>query len=206
MLMPPSSTCCQVLHAFLPTYYYYSTPPHVKLFSESSFSPSICFHPSLSCTCKLPARRPNCLSRKIPLDPSLIEAPSATFLAYLLLTQAALTSIFGSLLDHSHIPPLQGRTTRLSQFVMYSLSGRQLLTCRYWAFGSRCPDIDVNNVQTCQYAHWDTGRLADFYEQRGTCYDWFHRRVCPFGVSCSYEHRDTGVIGLNQGSKSPRRL
>ncbi len=81
-------------------------------------------------------------------------------------------------------------------------SGRQLLTCRYWAFGPRCPDIDASNVQTCHYGHWDTGRLADFYEQRGTCYEWFHKRFCSFGVSCSYEHRDTGVIGLNQGGKS----
>ncbi|KAF7510110.1 hypothetical protein GJ744_007009 [Endocarpon pusillum] len=82
---------------------------------------------------------------------------------------------------------------------MHSLSGRQLLTCRYWAFGPGCPDVDAHNVQTCPYAHWDTGRLVDFYEQRGTCYDWFHKRVCPFGISCSYEHRDTGVMGLNQG-------
>ena len=89
---------------------------------------------------------------------------------------------------------------------MHSLSGRQLLTCRYWAFGPRCPDIDARNVQTCHYAHWDTGRLADFYEQRGTCYEWFYKRFCPFGVSCSYEHRDTGVMGLNQGRQFTHRL
>jgi hypothetical protein len=89
---------------------------------------------------------------------------------------------------------------------MQSSANRQLLTCRYWAFGSRCPDIGADDVQTCPYGHWDTGRLAGFYEQRGTCYEWFQKRACPFGASCSYEHRETGIMGLNQGSKSPLYL
>lgn len=84
---------------------------------------------------------------------------------------------------------------------MHMLSDRRLLTCRYWAFGPGCPDIGARNIQTCPYAHWDTGKLADFYEQRGTCYEWFCKRSCPFVAGCSYEHRDTGVMGLHQGSK-----
>lgn len=126
-----------------------------------------------------------------------------SYISYHLLSSFILCQIF------VHSPPalcsashLQGRAPQPSRYKMHTLSGRQLLTCRYWAFGPRCPDIDGSGVQTCRYAHWDTNRLADFYEQRGTCYEWFYKRFCPFGLNCSYEHRDTGVLGLSQGSKS----
>ena len=80
---------------------------------------------------------------------------------------------------------------------MHVISGRKLLTCRYWAFGERCPD----HVTDCPYAHWDTGRLSDYFEQRGTCWDWAHGDRCELGTRCLFEHRDTGMMGIKDGSK-----
>jgi hypothetical protein len=187
------------LHALL--------PPAVLLLnycqgpSISTFLPNYRFH--LPIFLRHSARLQACLPLKDAIDPSLIKpllpAPPTCFL--LIDTVSVISTV--TLLPHpTHPASVQSKYTLLSQLQMRSLSGRQLLTCRYWAFGTRCPDIDASDVQTCQYAHWDTGRLADFYEQRGTCYEWFHKRVCPFGVNCTYEHRDTGVMGLNQGCRS----
>ena len=86
---------------------------------------------------------------------------------------------------------------------MQTTSGRKLLTCRYWAFGPRCPNIDENGVDVCPYAHWDTGRLSHFYEQRGTCWYWTTNRGCYWGLACNFEHRHTGYMGVHHGSKSP---
>ena len=77
---------------------------------------------------------------------------------------------------------------------------RKLLTCRYWALGPSCPSI-IKGVDHCQFAHWDTGRLASPLEQRGTCLNFSQHGYCYKGGSCWYEHRDCGVTGLYQGSK-----
>ena len=76
---------------------------------------------------------------------------------------------------------------------------KKLLTCRYWALGPGCPNV-VNGIDSCEYAHYDTGRLASPFDQRGTCLEWSKLSYCP-KVACWYEHRHTGVTGLNQGSK-----
>ncbi|KIW10452.1 hypothetical protein PV08_11416 [Exophiala spinifera] len=73
-------------------------------------------------------------------------------------------------------------------------------TCRYWALGPACPNIDAFGTITCSYAHWDTGRLASHHQQRGTCIPWKYYGYCGRGVGCWYEHRDTGVDGLFQGT------
>jgi hypothetical protein len=78
---------------------------------------------------------------------------------------------------------------------------RKLQTCRYWALGPRCPNV-VNGIDECQYAHWDTGRLASSLEQRGTCLNFSQHGFCYRGDNCLYEHRNCGVTGLDQGSKS----
>ncbi len=85
--------------------------------------------------------------------------------------------------------------------ILQVLSGRKLLTCRYWAFGPGCPNIDHNGIDVCPYAHCDTGRLSNFYEQRGTCWWWATNRGCWWGPSCTFEHRDTGYMGVHDGSK-----
>ncbi|KAI1629206.1 hypothetical protein EDD37DRAFT_671023 [Exophiala viscosa] len=77
---------------------------------------------------------------------------------------------------------------------------KQLSTCRYWALGSRCPNIDAFGTNICQYAHWDTGKLAGHLEQRGTCIPWKYYGYCGRGAGCWYEHRRTGVDGLYQGT------
>ena len=89
---------------------------------------------------------------------------------------------------------------------MYDVSTSTLLTCRYWAFGPQCPDIDQNGTQRCRFAHWDTGRLSHFDDQRGTCRDWFYGRNCRFVANCMYEHRDTGMMGMGQGGKTTRNI
>ena len=76
-----------------------------------------------------------------------------------------------------------------------------LTTCRYWAFGSRCPEIDAQGVDLCEYAHWDTGYLASEMQQRGTCRYWLQGN-CKNGHACWYEHRNTGVDGMYQGCMS----
>ncbi|EXJ88013.1 hypothetical protein A1O1_04940 [Capronia coronata CBS 617.96] len=52
----------------------------------------------------------------------------------------------------------------------------------------------------CSYAHWDTGRLASHFQQRGTCMAWKVLGYCGRGGGCWYEHRLTGVTGLYQGT------
>lgn len=75
-----------------------------------------------------------------------------------------------------------------------------LRTCRYWALGPQCPNTDAFGTNVCAYAHWDTGKLASHFEQRGTCLSWRHLGYCGKGIGCWYEHRQTGVTGLFQGS------
>jgi len=77
---------------------------------------------------------------------------------------------------------------------------RSLFTCRYWALGPACPNLNSYGTDVCTFAHWDTGLLASDFEQRGTCRYWLQGR-CHKGESCWYEHRDTGVDGLYQGGK-----
>lgn len=85
---------------------------------------------------------------------------------------------------------------------MQAITGRKLLTCRYWAFGPRCPNIDAGGVDTCDYAHWDTGNLSNFYQQRGTCWYWANPKFgCWWGAACNFEHRETGYMGVHHGSK-----
>lgn len=81
----------------------------------------------------------------------------------------------------------------------------QLYTCRYWAFGSGCPNHDAEGVNLCLFAHWDTGRLASSFDQRGTCKFWL-RGNCRKGDRCFYEHRNTGVDAMWQGRKSKSLL
>ncbi|ETN41082.1 uncharacterized protein HMPREF1541_03017 [Cyphellophora europaea CBS 101466] len=82
---------------------------------------------------------------------------------------------------------------------MPSLTETRQYTCRYWALGPRCPDETRAGKITCDYAHFDTGTLASDQMQRGTCLTWAQRGVCH-GLNCPYEHRQTGVTGLFQGS------
>lgn len=77
---------------------------------------------------------------------------------------------------------------------MQVIAGRKLLTCRYWAFDPRCPNIDASGVDTCNYAHWDTGNLSNFYQQRGTCWYWLIPSSDVGGAqpaTSSIERRDT---------------
>ncbi|EXJ67695.1 uncharacterized protein A1O5_09041 [Cladophialophora psammophila CBS 110553] len=76
----------------------------------------------------------------------------------------------------------------------------KLYTCRYWALGPGCPNTDAFGWLTCEFAHCDTGRLASSVQQRGTCLPWKHFGYCGSGVGCWYEHRETGVTGLYQGT------
>ncbi|KAL2436374.1 hypothetical protein ABEF95_009286 [Exophiala dermatitidis] len=76
----------------------------------------------------------------------------------------------------------------------------KLYTCRYWALGPACPNIDAFGTNICPFAHWDTGRLASHFQQRGTCVSWKHLGYCGRGSGCWYEHRLTGVTGLFQGT------
>ncbi|OAL26770.1 hypothetical protein AYO22_04123 [Fonsecaea multimorphosa] len=39
--------------------------------------------------------------------------------------------------------------------------------CRYWALGPRCPNVDAFGASTCEFAHWDSGRMATTVQQRG---------------------------------------
>ncbi|OAP56440.1 hypothetical protein AYL99_09619 [Fonsecaea erecta] len=73
-------------------------------------------------------------------------------------------------------------------------------TCRYWALGPRCPNVDTFDALTCEFAHWDTGRLASALQQPGTCLPWKLYGFCGRGANCWYEHQDTGVTGLYQGT------
>ncbi|ETI25423.1 hypothetical protein G647_02196 [Cladophialophora carrionii CBS 160.54] len=76
----------------------------------------------------------------------------------------------------------------------------RLYTCRYWALGPECPNVDAFRTVTCEFAHYDTGDLASHVQQRGTCLAWKQYGFCGRGVGCWYEHRDTGVTGLYQGT------
>ncbi|EXJ57519.1 hypothetical protein A1O7_07867 [Cladophialophora yegresii CBS 114405] len=76
----------------------------------------------------------------------------------------------------------------------------RLYTCRYWALGPECPNVDAYHTVTCEFAHYDTGDLASHIQQRGTCLAWKQYGSCGRGVGCWYEHRDTGVTGLHQGA------
>lgn len=105
--------------------------------------------------------------------------------------------------NDSEQPNLYNNICELGTIIdtMRNPSHQKLLTCRYWALGPRCPDIGPDKIQTCPFAHWDTGKLARFQDQRGTCFDWYYNGRCSFGAGCIDEHRETGVMGLNQGSK-----
>ncbi|OCT47232.1 hypothetical protein CLCR_02262 [Cladophialophora carrionii] len=76
----------------------------------------------------------------------------------------------------------------------------RLYTCRYWALGPECPNMDAFRTVSCDFAHYDTGDLASHVQQRGTCLAWKQYGFCGRGVGCWYEHRDTGVTGLYQGT------
>ncbi|KAJ9610750.1 hypothetical protein H2200_005527 [Cladophialophora chaetospira] len=73
-------------------------------------------------------------------------------------------------------------------------------TCRYWALGPACPNVDPFHTVVCEFAHYDTGVLASHVQQRGTCLPWKLWGYCGKGTGCWYEHRDTGVTGLYQGN------
>lgn len=86
-----------------------------------------------------------------------------------------------------------------------SLATTRKLTCRYWALGSACPDVAPGGRIFCQYAHYDTGTLCDAAKQMGTCLPWSKKGVC-LRSDCPYEHRETGVTGLNQGGRKSLQL
>jgi hypothetical protein len=131
-----------------------------------------------------------------------LSAKVTTYLASNLPSPRRIQALFASPLTSASYFLRANPLAQPIQNKMQVIAGRKLLTCRYWAFGPRCPNIDATGVDTCDYAHWDTGNLSNFYQQRGTCWYWANPKFeCWWGIACSFEHRETGYMGVHHGSK-----